>query len=580
MNRPADERGAVALRAIGRIERWVADIAQLQAGLDAVPLWEPAAALRAECDESVRMIRAIGARFDRSAVVSVIGPSGSGKSTLVNALAGGRELSPTGHRRPTTGRLVLFGGGADAAELAHELSGDVQALRGEPTGLPERLCLVDTPDTDSMEFRRHLPALERAVGHSDVLVCVFDAENPKRRDHADLLAPVVRRFDGESLVAVINKCDRLDEAELRERILPDFREYLQRAWGRPVDRILCTAARRHIQDPAWDPAAEPRHAFDQFDALRGLVVAVGQDGGRVVDRRLENARRLHGVMLEDAAAELAADREAARCGLEAFDRLLAQALTAAAGALREADPRRGGGWGAAFYRSLAARWVGPVGWVLAVWARAVAFGSGVGALVRRMRPGRPAETAAPADGGGEAALFETALRAYRTAVLSGWPTVSKELVRARFAPNVRDIQAPLESAEAAAERVAAAWEESVRGETERAARRLAAMWLQILLNAPVVGVSGYVGWVTLRTFFSGDYLPGEFFTHALWVILITLLLGFSALQLIVRLAGSERVIGRAFEGVRQSAAAVDAAASHPLKAQLQRLLGLAEAAAG
>ena len=280
MNRSANEQGTAALRGIGRIEGLVADIALLKENLEAVPLWRPATALAAQCDETVRMIRAIAARFDRHPVVTVIGPSGSGKSTLVNALAGGRELSPAGHRRPTTGHLLLFGGGPDAAELAAELDPDsVEVLPAAGTALPEGICLVDTPDTDSMEFQRHLPALERAVAHADVLVCVFDGENPKRRDHADFLAPVVRRFDGESLVAVINKCDRLDEAELKDRILPDLRAYLARGWQRPVDRILCTSARRHVQDPGWDPAAGPRHGFDQFDELRALVFGIAGRGG-------------------------------------------------------------------------------------------------------------------------------------------------------------------------------------------------------------------------------------------------------------------------------------------------------------
>ena len=65
------------------------------------------------------MIDAIAARFDRRLVVTLIGPSGSGKSTLVNALAGGAELSETGHRRPTTGRLMVFGSGAEEADGTH-----------------------------------------------------------------------------------------------------------------------------------------------------------------------------------------------------------------------------------------------------------------------------------------------------------------------------------------------------------------------------------------------------------------------------------------------------------------------------
>ncbi|HSV94119.1 MAG TPA: GTPase [Desulfobacterales bacterium] len=580
MNRPANEKEAAVLKGIGRIERLVADVELLKDSLEAVPLWRPATALAAQCAETVRMIRAIAARFDRRAVVTVIGPSGSGKSTLVNALAGGRELSPAGRQRPTTGRLLVLGAGPDAEELAHELGRDsVEMLPASGTALPEGLCLVDTPDTDSMEFRRHLPALERAVAHADVLVCVFDAENPKRRDHADFLAPIVRRFDGESLAAVINKCDRLDEAELTDEILPDFRAYLGRGWQRPVDRVLCTSGRRHVQDPAWDAAAEPRHGFDEFDELRALVFGLA-GGGRVVDRRVENARQLHRVMLEEAARELAADRDEVRSGLEAFAQARSQALAAAAGALREADPRRGGGWGAAFYASLAARWVGPVGWLLALWTRAASLGSGLAAMLRWARPFEARRSRPPAEnrpGDGREGI-EAALRGYRAALISAWPGVSEPLVRARLAPSVRGIEAPLEASEETVERLAEVWDDAVRGETERVARRLGGGWLQLLFNAPVVGVLGTVGWTTVGRFFSGDYLPGDYFTHAFWVVAIALLLSFCALQLVIRLAGSERVIGRAFAAAQQALPALDAAAPHPLAAQLRRLLVLAEAA--
>jgi energy-coupling factor transporter ATP-binding protein EcfA2 len=570
VNRPGDDTHIARLRGIGRIERLTADVERLQRGLGEVPLWTPAAALAVQCGETVRLIRSIAARFERSAVVTLIGPSGSGKSTLVNALSGGRELSPSGHRRPTTGGLVILGDGRDVTELLDDSERGGVEVR-PAAALPERLCLVDTPDTDSMEAQRHRPALERAVAHSDILVCVFDAENPKRRDHADLLAPFVQRFDGESLVAVLNKCDRLDESELREQILPDFEAYLRR-WRRPIDRILCASARRHLQDPGWDPGAGPRHEFDQFDELQTLVFGMAGGGARIIDRRVENARRLHAVMLEEAGRELAADRDPAQSALEALAAARVQAFGVAAAALRDTDPRQGGGWGPAFYQSLAARWVGPVGWVLALWTRVAALGAGIAHLLRRVRGHRDetGEGGEPARGG-----TAPALEAYRVAVLSRWPAVAEPLVRARFAPSVRSLDVPLESAAQIAGRLADVWDEAVRCETERAARRLSGTWLQLLLNAPVTAVLAYVGWVVVVRFFRGDYLPGDFFVHAFWVAAITLILSFFALQLVIRISGTERVIGRAFEAVRQ--VEPDLGARHPVEGQVQRLLALGSA---
>jgi energy-coupling factor transporter ATP-binding protein EcfA2 len=574
------------LKGVGRIEALVSELGLLKSSLEAVPLWRPAAALARQGEEAIRMIRAIAARFERNLVVTLIGPSGSGKSTLVNALAGGAELSPTGRRRPTTETLVVFGAGKeDAVELTRELGSDaVTVAAAAGTRLPEGLCLIDTPDTDSMAFRRHVPALERAVAHSDVLICVFDAENPKRRDHADFLAPFVARFDGESLVAVLNKCDRLEEAELKKNILPDFLDYLQEGWRGAVDRALCVCARRHLQAPAWDPSAGPRHDFDQFAELRGLVFGLADRGSLVVDRRVDNARRLHAVVLGEAGRELAADRPALLAAQQALARIQTEAMTAAAAALRDPDSRRGGGPAAAVYQKLCMRWVGPVGWVLTVWTRLMTAGSGIAAFLRLGRPlggmfsiRRAGQGSAPAGVDG----LEAALGRYRLELIGRWPEAAELLVRGRFDAAVRSLDAPTASAGRFAEQLSSLWDRAIAQEVDAMARRLGGGWLQILMNAPVTGILGYVGWITVKTFFSAEYLTGGYFLHAFWVIAIALMLSFLALQALIRLtAGPERITARALERLQQEMAAVDGLAEHPLRAQLQAVLRMAEAAAG
>ncbi len=581
------EQRAAILKGVGRIEALVSELGLLKSSLEAVPLWRPAAALARQGEEAIRMIRAIAARFERSLVVTLIGPSGSGKSTLVNALAGGAELSPTGRRRPTTETLVVFGAGKeDAAELTRDLGSDsVVVAAAAGTRLPGGLCLIDTPDTDSTAFRRHVPALERAIAQSDVLICVFDAENPKRRDHADFLAPFVARFDGESLVAVLNKCDRLEEADLKENILPDFRGYLQEGWQGAVDRALCVCARRHLQAPAWDPLAGPRHDFDQFEELRSLVFGLAGRGSLVVDRRVDNARKLHAVVLDEAGRELAADRPALQAAQQALARIQTEAMTAAAAALGGQDSRRGaGGPGAAVYQKLCMRWVGPVGWVLAVWTRLMAAGSGIAAFLRLGRPfggvfsvRRAGKGSAPAGADG----LEAALGRYRLELIGRWPEAAELLVRGRFDSAVRSLDAPMASAGRFQEQLSSLWDRAIEQEVDAMARRLGGGWLQILMNAPVTGILGYVGWVTVKTFFSAEYLAGDYFLHAFWVIAIALMLSFLALQALIRLtAGPERITARALDRLQLEMAAVDGLAEHPLRAQLQAVLRMAEAAAG
>jgi energy-coupling factor transporter ATP-binding protein EcfA2 len=252
------------LKAYGKIEGLKHDLKLLESRLNAASLWLPAASLKPQCHQAVRIIDGIAERFERKLVATIIGPSGSGKSTLFNALAGVDDLSPIGSRRPTTGNLIVFNDESEDARLLAEALGSdsVEIQSSAAAVLPEQVILIDTPDTDSTAYLKHAPILRAAIDHSDMLICVFDSENPKRRDHVDFLTPFVHRFHGESLVGVMNKCDRLDEQELKNHILPEFTGYLRSAWRNSVDRVLCISARRHLHDPQWDESAGPKHDFD------------------------------------------------------------------------------------------------------------------------------------------------------------------------------------------------------------------------------------------------------------------------------------------------------------------------------
>jgi len=90
-----------------------------------------------------------------------------------------------------------------------------------------------------------------------------------------------------------------------------------------------------------------------------------------------------------------------------------------------------------------------------------------------------------------------------------------------------------------------------------------------------------VGWVTVKTFFRADYLGGDYFLHAFWVIAIALLLSFFALQILIRTAASTgRITDRAFQHLPQDLEKLDGPATGPVRSQLEALLQMAAAVRG
>jgi energy-coupling factor transporter ATP-binding protein EcfA2 len=161
-------------------------------------------------------------------VVALAGTTGSGKSSLFNAIAG-RQLSPVGVRRPTTGEAYacVWGPEGDAADLldwlklppSHRFSLD---LAGDRTDL-RGLVLLDLPDCDSIE-RDHAAEVRRMLEMVDAVVWVVDPQ--KYADqviHEEHLPRFRRHF--EITVVALNQADLLSAADL-ERLLDDLRRLL------------------------------------------------------------------------------------------------------------------------------------------------------------------------------------------------------------------------------------------------------------------------------------------------------------------------------------------------------------------
>ena len=589
------DRNTAALKAMGRIEGFKNDLHRLNSELGRAPLWLPGRGLEIQCGQAVRMIEDIAERFERKLVVTLVGPSGSGKSTLLNALAGVDDLSKIGHRRPTTDHLIIFGADqgdqSDTNQLAQALDSEIVETRSSPAAdRLEHVLLIDTPDTDSRAFKKHIPIVERAITRSDMLICVFDAENPKRRDHVDFLASYIRKFSGESLVCVLNKCDRLDEPELKNQIVPDFLEYIRAGWQMPADRVFCISARRNLREPGWDETASPRHDFDEFEDLKQLVHHTINRAGFIVDRRLENAERLRDFVFEEAGREIVSNKAVL---VDAAGRIAAaekKALDNAVSGMQANATRQFFGLNIVVYQKLAQRWLGPMGWMIAIWARLLIFGSGIMAVFRFGRPLRQVfgtlsalrhskDAKSAIEDSEKDQRMAAAFRNYRLVVLEHWPGIAQSLVKGGFDSSIRKVEDALAGTDGFKDRLAFAWTDALDAEIEHLTGKLSGLFLQILFNLPAIGILGYCGWLTLQTFFSGSYLSGDFFMHAFWAIGIILFLSFFLLQLCIRAAaGAGRITARAFEKLKSQLDHLNDFNHNPLKSQLETVLSLADLA--
>ena len=581
-------RQSATLKALGKIEGYKNDLNMLRSTLADTPLWLPATPLRKQCDEAIRMVDDLVERFERKLVATIVGPCGAGKSTLLNALAGIDDLSPSGHQRPTTSHIIVFSSDPqDAAQLVAGLGGDSVEVKSSPAAaLLEHVLIIDTPDTDSMAYQKHIPLVREAIARSDMLICVFDSENPKRKDHVDFLAPFIAKFNGESLVCVINKCDRQDEMELRNRILPDFSEYIQAAWQTTVDRLLCVSARRHLRDPQWDESAGPKHEFDQFDELHRLIFDSINRAGHVVDRRLENARSLRDFIFDEVSGEVAGYSKSLVVAQERISKAEKQSFLDAVAAMKNDDSKQLFGVGLMIYQKLAQRWVGPMGWMVAIWARLLIFGTGMAALFRFGRPvtqiigmisawrhfkeSKSATTDVRSD-----ERVGAGLRTYRLTAASNWPDIAEALIIGGFDSTVRKVQDAFPVDDTLSEKLAGIWSETLESEIERVSRRLSGFLLQFVFNLPVLAILVYTGWITVEGFLRGNYFTGGFFLHAFWSIGIILLLSFFIFQACVRLAaGPERVTTKAFEKMKRRADQVEALTPNPVLSQLKTVIEL------
>ncbi len=579
-----------AIKASGKIETCKNDISALKEALSHVPLWRPGVSLIRQCDEIISIIDDLQKRMDRKLVVTLIGPSGSGKSTLLNALSGVDDLSLTGANRPTTTRVLAFcQKKEDAAQLVENIGAGNVEIASSPAAQPlENLILIDTPDTDSTRQDKHIPIIKKAVSLSDMLICVFDAENPKRKDHTDFMTPYVARFGGKSIVIAMNKCDRQSETELSQTIVPDFKDYISKAWNIKSPVVLCTSGKDNLKNPGWDPIARPRNDLDRFDTLKEMIFTTFNQSGFSVDTRLANVRQLRDFIAEQVKTDAAKGSAALESALKKIRAGETHALKTALSRMKNDEASGFLAVNVKLYQNLAQRWIGPVGWLIALWAKLYVFGTGVLSLLRFGNPirqvfgavsaiGKYGESKTDMDNLAKGKGVDPALTEYANAVMKDWPDIAEILVKTGFNASVRTIEDAMPDQGHMSGQMLSFWSRALENAVDEAGRKLSGLFLQLVFNLPVLAVLGYTGWLTGSNFFTGSILSSDFFLHAFWTIILVLFLSFFIFQGIVRLAaGREKLIESAFVQVKEQADQYRSLSKSPVAVQVKKVMDLAE----
>jgi GTP-binding protein EngB required for normal cell division len=239
--------------------------------------------------------------------VACVGQFKRGKSTLINALVG-RPVLPTGVIPVTAVPTVLLDGDAGARvrlrdegwrEIPLDALAEYVTEEGNPGNTKGVLaaevclrapllrlgcCLVDTPGLGSA-FEANSAAARAFVPQIDAAVVVIGADPPISGEELALVGEVAGSV--EELIFVLNKMDRLPEADRREA-LAFTKRMLRERLGRPAGEVFevsALAALRGEGDAgAWQPFV---HALERLPAQRGRLVAsaacrgVARLGGRL-----------------------------------------------------------------------------------------------------------------------------------------------------------------------------------------------------------------------------------------------------------------------------------------------------------
>ena len=502
-------------------------LASIKQRLDSLRFWTPAAHLSKVVEETVSEIDKLEERLETKAIVAVVGGTGAGKSTLVNALCGKDGTVREGHDRPTTRNVMaLARTPGDANVLVGSLGPDEITVTTDFGFRFHDVVLVDTPDTDSSECSEYSELLDRVLQRAEVLVCVYPAQYPKRRDNLVRLAEKVSKFKAEHVFLVINQCDRINEQELNE-IREDFEQNTRTSW-RKTGKVFLLSARSSLQNPNWTDGELPLHNVNEFEALCSAIKEL--DGSHFADRRIERAHELRREAEEYVRAAIAGcgDWDAIRGKVKAFEEALTYALVEQeAGRLVS----RTGDLSSLLYKNVARRWHGPIGLYLHVGLFIRSVGSSLRYLNPLNWPWRAA-TRFQSEFGENRTSEETMMadslsfdwNIVKGAVLQDWPKIGADLVNNfRMSPDLIDGEKAVVFDDLE-ETLRQYWPRNLGAALDKMAKAKSHWFWQIFWHLPLAGMSGWALYELLSAYWHRNYLPHDFYPHfgvimlLLWLI--------------------------------------------------------------